>query len=201
LHPPEELCKLMKCRKPAGSWCQVVEESGIRVPKCLCPKACPRLEAAPVCSVVGKSYLNQCLLHKEACRKRRKIGVAHNGQCVEVKAACSEEEYNQFPFRLLDWFVQLSEISRNGKISQATKQVCMSQAERLQLAEWQFHTFDRNKNGKLGQRELKKFRYKHMPLEHCARKFLQSCDIDGNRKIILKEWLSCLVLRSETWYE
>uniref|UniRef100_A0A7N6AQH8 Kazal-like domain-containing protein n=1 Tax=Anabas testudineus TaxID=64144 RepID=A0A7N6AQH8_ANATE len=35
-----------------------------------------------VCSVLGKTYGNECLLHKEACRKRRHIGLAHTGPCL-----------------------------------------------------------------------------------------------------------------------
>uniref|UniRef100_A0A8C5HQ54 Kazal-like domain-containing protein n=1 Tax=Gouania willdenowi TaxID=441366 RepID=A0A8C5HQ54_GOUWI len=36
----------------------------------------------PVCSVLGKTYGNECLLHKEACRKRRSILLAHTGACL-----------------------------------------------------------------------------------------------------------------------
>ncbi len=39
-------------------------------------------QGAPVCSVMGKTYSNECLLHKEACRKKRRIGKAHSGSCI-----------------------------------------------------------------------------------------------------------------------
>lgn len=39
-------------------------------------------QRAPVCSVLGKTYGNECLLHKEACRKRRRTGLAHSGPCL-----------------------------------------------------------------------------------------------------------------------
>ncbi|KAG9341838.1 hypothetical protein JZ751_018562 [Albula glossodonta] len=76
-----DLCDLLKCHSPIGSWCQVVEEGGIPVPKCVCPKTCPR-KRAPVCSVLGKTYGNECLLRKESCRKRRRTGIAHIGPCM-----------------------------------------------------------------------------------------------------------------------
>ncbi|KAJ1143568.1 hypothetical protein NDU88_009875 [Pleurodeles waltl] len=198
---PAELCEFIKCRKPAGSWCQVVEEDGVKIPKCVCPKICPRTESDPVCSVTGKSYLSQCLLHKEACRKRRRIGLAHKGRCLVLQTVCSVGELDQFPHRLLDWFLYLLQISGNGTLSNIGGQTCLSRQERRQIAKERFHTADRNKNGKLGQRELKKLQYKHLPMEHCAKPFFQSCDTDRNKKVTLEEWLFCLVDRSEMWYE
>lgn len=38
----EKLCELLKCGTPVGSWCQVVQENGILIPKCVCPQSCPR---------------------------------------------------------------------------------------------------------------------------------------------------------------
>lgn len=43
---------------------------------------CVDRQRAPVCSVLGKTYWNECLLHKEACRKRRRTGLAHAGPCL-----------------------------------------------------------------------------------------------------------------------
>uniref|UniRef100_A0A8C9W692 Kazal-like domain-containing protein n=1 Tax=Scleropages formosus TaxID=113540 RepID=A0A8C9W692_SCLFO len=39
-------------------------------------------QGEPVCSVLGKTYGNECLLYKEACRKRRRTNVAHRGPCL-----------------------------------------------------------------------------------------------------------------------
>ncbi|XP_046719453.1 uncharacterized protein sparcl2 [Silurus meridionalis] len=66
------LCELMKCYSPVGSQCQVVKNEDILIPQCVCPTTCPQ-QVAPVCSVVGKTYISECLLHKEACRKKRRI--------------------------------------------------------------------------------------------------------------------------------
>ncbi|XP_069467190.1 SPARC-like [Ambystoma mexicanum] len=198
---PVELCELIKCRKPAGAWCQVVEENCVKIPKCLCPQTCSRADDAPVCSVTGKSYASQCLLHKEACRKRRRIGLAHQGRCTVLETVCSAEEFDQFPYRLMDWFLHLRQISTNVTFSHIGAQICMCREDRRELAKGRFLTADRNKNGKLGQRELKKLQYKHLPMEHCAKPFFQTCDTDRNKKVTLEEWLYCLVDRSEIWYE
>ncbi|XP_058255929.1 SPARC [Hemibagrus wyckioides] len=190
------LCKLMKCYSPAGSQCQVVKNGHIPIPKCVCPTTCPS-QVAPVCSVVGKTYISECLLHKESCRKKRRIGKAHNGPCLEV-GVCSEKELRQFPYRLLDWFLL---ISRMGKqYTAAHTPNCITHRERVQLAQSWFSMLDRNQDGKLSMKDLKKLHYKKMPLEHCAKAFFRSCDRNRNNKVTVSEWTSCLVDLSEQWF-
>ncbi|KAM3605966.1 uncharacterized protein V6R79_008067 [Siganus canaliculatus] len=195
---PEKLCNLLKCHSPVGSWCQVVEENGVLVPKCVCPQSCPR-QRAPVCSVLGRTYGNECLLHKEACRKRRRTGLAHTGPCLVPKAKCTADELSQFPYRVLDWFLLLSRMGESYAPA-APPQSCLSHAHRTQLAQQRFTVLDKNQDGKLSRRDLKKLRYKKMPMEHCAAQFFQSCDRDRNRKVTLQEWTICLVDRSEAWF-
>ncbi|XP_029554377.1 SPARC isoform X2 [Salmo trutta] len=166
---PVQLCELLKCHSPMGSWCQVVQDNGVLVPKCVCPKTCP-WQGAPVCSVLGKTYGNECLLHREACHKRRRIGLAHIGPCLVPKANCTEEEYGQFPYRLMDWFLLLSRMGESYA-PYALPQSCLSHAQRTQLAQRRFALLDKNKDGKLSQRDLRKLRYKRMPLEQCANFF------------------------------
>uniref|UniRef100_A0A3Q2D6G7 SPARC-like 2 n=1 Tax=Cyprinodon variegatus TaxID=28743 RepID=A0A3Q2D6G7_CYPVA len=151
-----KLCELLKCHSPVGSWCQVVQEKGILKPKCVCPQLCP--QRAPVCSVLGKTYRNECLLHKEACRKRKRTGVAHTGPCL---SKCTEEELGQFPYRLLDWFLLLRRMGQSSTPT-ALPQTCLSHAQRTQLA--------------------------------------KSCDRNNNKRVTVREWTSCLVDRSETWF-
>ncbi|XP_056333288.1 SPARC-like protein 1 [Danio aesculapii] len=196
---PESLCQLLKCHSPIGSWCQVVKEEGVLTPKCVCPSTCPR-QRAPVCSVLGRTYSNECLLHKEACRKKRRIGKAHNGACLVSETGCSKEEFGQFPYRLLDWFLLLSRMGERYTPA-APSQSCLSHTQRMQLAQRRFVLLDRNRDGKLSRRDLRKLHYKRMPLEHCAQRFFQSCDKNQNKKVTLREWTSCLVKRSERWFQ
>ncbi|XP_041921698.1 SPARC-like protein 1 [Alosa sapidissima] len=195
---PETLCGLLKCHSPVGSWCQVVEEGEYLIPRCMCPQACPR-QGVPVCSVLGKTYGNECLLHKEACRKKRRIGLAHPGPCMVPRAQCTDEEFGQFPYRLLDWFLLLSRMGESYD-PKAPSQSCLSHTARTQLAQRRFVLLDRNQDGKLSRRDLKKLYYKRMPLEHCAKRFFQSCDKNRNKKVTLREWTSCLVRGSEGWF-
>ncbi|XP_061084833.1 SPARC isoform X1 [Conger conger] len=197
---PEDLCDVMTCHSPIGSWCQVVTDgSGALVPKCVCPQTCPR-RGAPVCSALGKTYASECLLRKESCRKRRRTGIAHTGPCVVPREVCTDIELGQFPYRLLDWFLLLSRMG-GSHASAPPPQSCLSHAQRTALAQRWFAQLDRNGDGKLSRRDLRKLRYKQMPLERCARRFLRSCDSDRNRKVTLQEWTGCLVDRSERWFQ
>ncbi|XP_012719405.3 SPARC [Fundulus heteroclitus] len=195
---PEKLCELLKCHSPVGSWCQVVQEKGILIPKCVCPRSCPR-QKAPVCSVLGKTYGNECLLHKDACRRRHRTRLAHTGPCLVPKSECTGEELGQFPYRLLDWFLLLRRMG-GSYTPAALPQTCLSHAQRTQLAEERFTLLDKNKDGKLSWRDLRKLYYKKMPLEQCATPFFLSCDRNKNKKVTVKEWTACLVDRSEAWF-
>ncbi|CAK6953035.1 SPARC [Scomber scombrus] len=115
------------------------------------------------------------------------------------KANCTEEELGQFPYRLLDWFLLLSRMGESYAPA-ALPQSCLSHTQRTQLAQKRFALLDKNKDGKLSRRDLKKLHYKRMPLEHCATQFFQSCDRNRNRKVTLQEWTDCLVDRSEAWF-
>ncbi|XP_073725834.1 SPARC-like protein 1 isoform X1 [Misgurnus anguillicaudatus] len=157
-------------------------------------------QGAPVCSVLGKMYSNECLLHKEACRKKRRIGKAHTGACLVSNSQCTEDELGQFPYRLLDWFLLLSRMGERYTPA-APSQSCLTHTQRTQLAQTRFNLLDRNRDGKLSRRDLRKLRYKRMPLEHCAQRFFQSCDKNKNKKVTLTEWTSCLVNRSERWFQ
>ncbi|KAG9341837.1 hypothetical protein JZ751_018561, partial [Albula glossodonta] len=116
------------------------------------------------------------------------------------RAVCTDEQLGQFPYRLLDWFLLLSRMGQFHS-SAPPPQSCLSHTQRRTLAERKFAQLDRNRDGKLSRRDLRKLHYKRMPLEQCARRFLQSCDTDRSRKVTLREWTACLVDRSERWYQ
>jgi hypothetical protein len=40
-----------------------------------------------------------------------------------------------------------------------------------------------------------------MSLEHCIAPFLDSCDVDDNHRITLKEWGKCLEIEEVSYYE
>lgn len=55
--------------------------------------------------------------------------------CFQVpKANCTEEEYGQFPYRLMDWFLLLSRMGESYA-PYAPPQSCLSHTQRSQLAQ------------------------------------------------------------------
>lgn len=55
--------------------------------------------------------------------------------CFQVpKVNCTEEEYGQFPYRLMDWFLLLSRMGETYA-PYAPPQSCLSHTQRSQLAQ------------------------------------------------------------------
>ncbi|XP_071952588.1 SPARC-like [Antedon mediterranea] len=191
LAPEENPCYGYKCKDPVGSMCVVVEKGTKLKPSCVCPEECPT-EVEPVCSVYGKQYDNLCTLHKVACEKKRAIPVAFLSECIAKSTPCAQSELEDFPHRLLEWFLHLRETEELGKVNPENNIRNIDISERIELAEWKFQQLNRNKkDNKLDRRDLREFRYALMPLEHCADNFFSMCD-KGDNVITLDEWIECL---------
>ncbi|MED6287022.1 hypothetical protein CHARACLAT_012210, partial [Characodon lateralis] len=150
------------------------------------------------------SCLNATVLWDLGARYLRKGEFSYpsvfvHSHALVPKSKCTEEELGQFPYRLLDWFLLLRQMGESYTPA-ALPQTCLSHAQRTQLAKERFTLLDKNKDGKLSWRDLKKLYYKKMPLEHCATPFFLSCDRNKNKKVTVKEWTACLVDRSQAWF-
>ncbi|KAI1242237.1 Follistatin-related protein 1, partial [Lamprotornis superbus] len=66
----------------AGRECAVTEKGE---PTCLCIEKC-KPHKRPVCGSNGKTYLNHCELHRDACLTGSKIQVDYDGHCKEKKS-------------------------------------------------------------------------------------------------------------------
>ncbi|CAL8362700.1 unnamed protein product [Boreogadus saida] len=51
------------------------------------------------------------------------------------KGECTEEEFGQFPYRVLDWFLLLSRMGGSYPSAAVPPQTCISHGQRLQLAQ------------------------------------------------------------------
>ncbi|GFG37680.1 hypothetical protein Cfor_12164, partial [Coptotermes formosanus] len=63
------------------------------------------------------------------------------------------------------------------------------------IAAWNFHALDRNKNKVLERKEWKNFRAlvsSKPQLRRCGKRLPRYCDVNNDRKISITEWLNCL---------
>ncbi|CAH2254781.1 jg15379 [Pararge aegeria aegeria] len=83
-----------KCDPCAGVTCpdpEVCQLDEQREPSCRCAESCP-LEFSPVCASDGKTYSNECQMHRESCRARKQLKIIFKGQCSSGVNPCAEVE-------------------------------------------------------------------------------------------------------------
>ncbi|XP_038208329.1 agrin-like isoform X2 [Zerene cesonia] len=83
-----------KCDPCAGVTCpdpEVCQLDEKRSPSCRCAEPCP-LEFSPVCASDGKTYSNECQMHRESCRARKQLKIIFKGQCSSGVNPCAEVE-------------------------------------------------------------------------------------------------------------
>ncbi|XP_063395250.1 agrin-like [Cydia fagiglandana] len=83
-----------KCDPCAGVTCpdpELCQLDENRAPSCRCAEPCP-LEFSPVCASDGKTYSNECQMHRESCRARKQLRVIFKGQCSTGVNPCAEVE-------------------------------------------------------------------------------------------------------------
>ncbi|XP_072942868.1 agrin-like isoform X2 [Epargyreus clarus] len=83
-----------KCDPCSGVTCpdpEVCQLDDRRAPSCRCAEPCP-LEFSPVCASDGKTYSNECQMHRESCRARKQLRIIFKGQCSSGVNPCAEVE-------------------------------------------------------------------------------------------------------------
>ncbi|XP_064642356.1 agrin-like isoform X19 [Lineus longissimus] len=71
-------CKDYKCGP--SEVCQIKDN---REPFCSCRGIC-NSEFAPVCASDGRTYSNECIMNREACKAQRKLHVVMTGECTQA---------------------------------------------------------------------------------------------------------------------
>ncbi|XP_073433079.1 follistatin-related protein 1 [Dendrobates tinctorius] len=91
----------------AGRECAVTEKGE---PTCLCIEKC-KSHKRPVCGSNGKTYLNHCELHRDACLTGSKIQVDYDGHCKEKTSdapaaspvVCYQSDRDELRRRVIQW--------------------------------------------------------------------------------------------------
>ncbi|CAI9532830.1 unnamed protein product, partial [Staurois parvus] len=91
----------------AGRECAVTEKGD---PTCLCIEKC-KSHKRPVCGSNGKTYLNHCELHRDACLTGSKIQVDHDGHCkasmnssfFTCTVVCYQADRDELRRRIIQW--------------------------------------------------------------------------------------------------
>uniref|UniRef100_T1I1X6 SPARC-related modular calcium-binding protein 2 n=2 Tax=Rhodnius prolixus TaxID=13249 RepID=T1I1X6_RHOPR len=107
---------------------------------------------------------------------------------------CPENRKNAFLRDLMEF---LSRTMEEKKFSASDKGLLLIDQHPLneQIAAWNFHALDTNKNKVLERKEWKTFRTMistHKKLRRCGKKLPRYCDVNHDRRISMTEWLNCL---------
>ncbi|XP_060092286.1 follistatin-related protein 1 [Heteronotia binoei] len=105
LKSKSKICANVFCG--AGRECAVTEKGE---PTCLCIEKC-KPHKRPVCGSNGKTYLNHCELHRDACLTGSKIQVDYDGHCKEKKSdnsaaspvVCYRADRDELRRHLIQW--------------------------------------------------------------------------------------------------
>nr|CAB42968.1 Flik protein [Gallus gallus] len=100
-----KICANVFCGR--GAECAVTEKGE---PTCLCIEQC-KPHGRPVCGSNGKTYLNHCELHRDACLTGSKIQVDYDGHCKEKKSenpaaspvVCYQSDRDELHRRVIRW--------------------------------------------------------------------------------------------------
>ncbi|KAG8130145.1 hypothetical protein E2320_016737 [Naja naja] len=123
----------------AGRECAVTEKSE---PTCLCIEKC-KTHKRPVCGSNGKTYLNHCELHRDACLTGSKIQVDYDGHC---KVVCYQTDRDELRRRVIQWLE--TEIIPDGWFSKGSNYT--------EILEKYFKSFD-DGDSRLDSNEFLKF--------------------------------------------
>ncbi|XP_009272995.1 PREDICTED: follistatin-related protein 1 [Aptenodytes forsteri] len=134
----------------AGRECTVTEKGE---PTCLCIEQC-KPHKRPVCGSNGKTYLNHCELHRDACLTGSKIQVDYDGHCKEKKSenpaaspvVCYQSDRDELRRRVIQWLE--AEIIPDGWFSKGSNY--------SEVLDKYFKSFD-NGDSRLDSTEFLKF--------------------------------------------
>ncbi|CAH1407584.1 unnamed protein product [Nezara viridula] len=200
-----------KCR--SGQVCQLSEG----VAMCVCIPSCPE-EADPrrkVCSNLNITYDSDCAIHQMRCwcrssdrkcvgdkEKLSHIHIDYYGECRQHDE-CTENQMADFPRRMRDWLFNIMRDSADREELSPHYLRMEREAETnltkrwVNAAIWKFCDLDTSNDRTISRHEVFPIRAPLIALEHCIAPFLDKCDADGNHRITMQEWASCLEIKED----
>jgi len=200
-----------------GRECIPLEEGKGPGARCSCMKKCPSEEdfRRRVCSNYNETWVSDCELYRSRClcddgdpqcsnTLNKHLHIDYYGECREMPG-CSEAEMADFPRRMRDWlFNVMREMADRRELSphylqmEREAETAPGEGTRTGIAAiWKWCDLDGHPHDKsVSRHELFPIRAPLMALEHCIGPFLDSCDVDNDHRITLKEWGTCLGIPS-----
>lgn len=208
LHDP---CAKKHCG--AGRVCELTEEGEA---ECVCISACPE-EVDPrrkVCSNHNETWGSDCEVYQMRCwcdrgddgcrgENYKHVHIEYYGVCREMPE-CTADQMADFPRRMRDWlFNIMRDLADRQELTPYYLKMEREAESNLtrrwsNAAVWKWCDLDGHPHdNSVSRHELFPIRAPLMALEHCIAPFLDSCDVDDNHRITLKEWGKCLQLEED----
>ncbi|KAJ9578815.1 hypothetical protein L9F63_004965, partial [Diploptera punctata] len=206
--PLYDACAKKHCG--AGRVCEVTPEGE---PECICIPNCPE-EQDPrrkVCSNHNETWGSDCEVYQMRCwcdkgmdgcrgEEYKHVHIEYYGVCREMPE-CTTEEMADFPRRMRDWlFNIMRDLADRQELTPHYLKMEREAETNLtrrwsNAAVWKWCDLDGHPHdNSVSRHELFPIRAPLMSLEHCIAPFLDSCDVDDDHRITLKEWGKCLEL-------
>ncbi|XP_015588455.1 SPARC [Cephus cinctus] len=195
----------------AGRICKANDDLGTA--ECVCVESCGK-EQDPrrkVCTNYNETFESDCEVYQTRCfcetgdprctnADYSHVHIEYYGACRQMPA-CAETDMADFPRRMRDWlFNIMRDLADRQELSSHYLKMQREAETNLTLrwtnaAIWKWCDLDGHPHDRtVSRHELFPIRAPLMALEHCIAPFLDSCDLDNNHKITLKEWGKCLQL-------
>jgi len=181
---------------------------------CECVKQCQveKDTRRKVCSNHNETWDSDCHLYQMSCfcedgqkecvdtDRYSHLHIDYYGVCKEIQT-CDADEAADFPRRMREWlFNIMQDLARRKALGEPytdlEKEAMSSQSRQwVNAVIWKFCDLDAEPADRaVSRHELFPLRAPLLAMEHCIAPFLDSCDLDNDHIITLKEWGNCLGL-------
>lgn len=197
----------------AGRMCVVNDDNQAQ---CVCVNACENEDdrRRRVCSNFNETWLSDCELYRQRCLcqegddscvkpENKHAHIEYYGECQQMPE-CENEELEDFPRRMSEWlFSIMRDMADRQTLSEHYIRL-EREAEEDPKKQWSYAVvwkwcdLDSHPRDKaVSRHELFPIKAPLLTLENCIAAFLDSCDVNDDHAITLREWATCTKLTEE----